>query len=146
MQEADALLASALSDWVASLPAGSATLSPMPITKGGGGGFLLASTRENAAPLRIWVGDDPEYFTVKVGSWATWDQLPLSPESVKKMCASVACGGFLEEAWKLGSLTLARRASLIVGGDRILRWGTLSPFLLIPFSRWMRRTPEPWLG
>lgn len=116
------------------------------MTKGGGGGFLVAPSREGAAPIRIRVGDDSDYFTLQVGRWATWDQLPLSAESVKQMCDSVACGGFLEETWKLGSLTLARRASLIVGGTRTLRWGTLSPFLLIPFARWVRRPPEPWLG
>ena len=137
------MLAAALRDWVASLPPGTASLAPVNAAQGGG--FQVTPTREGAAPIRLWVGAAPEYFTVQVGSSARWDQLPLVAGTVRKICTSVACGGFLEESWKLGSLTLARRASLIVVGDAALRWGTLSPFLPIPFARWVRRVPEPWL-
>jgi hypothetical protein len=142
--DVDTLLSAWLSDWVASLPPGTATLAAVPMTTVRGTGFRVAPTRADAAALRIGVGDDPDQAVIQVGLWATWDQLPLSAESVTTICFSVACGGFLEETWTLGSLTLARRASLIVGGDRTLRCGTQRPFLLIPGARWVRRKPEPW--
>ena len=146
MHDPDALLGAALREWVDSLPPGTATLAPVPPTTGGGGGYRVTPTRDGAVPIQLWVGDDPEHFAVSVGSSARWEQLPLSAGSVEKLCASVACGGFLEEAWKLGPLTLARRASLILGGEKTLQWATRGPFLLVPFSRWVRRAPEPWLG
>ena len=146
MQDADTLLAAVLTDWVASLPPGTATLSPLAPTKRGGRRFLVTPTTAGAAAIRLSVGDAADHFTLELGDSARWDHLPLVAETVTKLCASVACGGFLEETWKLGSLTLARRASLVVAGRATLRWGTVSPFLLVPFSRWVRREPKPWLS
>ena len=139
-------LASALRDWVASLPPGTATLSALDPDAGEGERFLVTPTRPGAAAIRLWAETSPEYFTLQVGSAARWEQRPLSAATVRRMCDSVACGGFLEETWKLGSLTLARRASLIVGGESTLRWGTLNRVFPIPFSHWERRAPDAWLG
>ena len=146
MQDPDTLLAAALRDWVASLPDGTAILSRIAPAKGGGAGYEVVPSRSGAAPICLRVAGGPEYFTLEVGRFARFEELPLSVEGVGKMCASVACGGFLEERWQLGGLTLARRASLIVGGDSTLRWGTQSPLFPVPFAHWVRHAPEPWLG
>ena len=145
-QDSDILLRDALRDWIASLPPGTASLCAMAPRQGGDSGFLVTPARAGAVPIRLGLAASPGYLTFRVGRSAHWDDLPLSADSVAKLCSSVACGGFLEETWTLGRLTLAHQASLIVGGDQTLHWGTRGPSLLIPFSRRVRRAPEPWLG